>query len=183
MGAGPDSAGRRGPSGGGWLSHTRPPTPDPTWALPLVPEELQNALERPLRARCFCPGSPETRGARFRDNLPAPTADLPCPTKQAGHAGRREEGRGAPGPLSPRWPASRRAPQWRGQASRVVGTRAPGPAPSCREPRLAAASAARAWGWGPGGAGPGRRRVSGCSGNGDVPGVGGASTQVAYFRK
>lgn len=77
------------------------------------------------------------------------------PTQQAGRTRRRKEG------------AGRRVPAAPPQGSQQLGAAG----------ALAPRARLRA------GAGPGGRPVSGCSGNGDVCGVGGACTQVAYFRK
>lgn len=75
-------------------------------------------------------------------------------------------------------------PRWRGRG--LPGCRHARPGPGALLPGAGTGRSRRGPGPGVGfaeGAGPGRRRVSGCSGNGDVRGVGGASTQVAYFRK
>lgn len=94
--------------------------------------------------------------------------------------GETRELRGREAPLCP----SRHAPQWRSRSlPRLVFGR-PGP-----DALLPGALTSGNW-RGPGlgvelgaWAGPGRQPVSGCSGNSDVCSVGGASTQVAYFRK
>lgn len=152
------------------------PAPPPTSIpeLPLVPEELLEK-QKGSSTRDACPRSAEIRGPSSED-VPAPTADLACPPKQAGHAGRREEGHGSCKPAESQ-PASQPArpavarPQPPGTWARAPQA----PAPSCREPRpAAAATSSSRLSPGPGvglgaGAEPGPRPVSGCSGNGDVP--------------
>lgn len=140
------------PQAGAGCIHTLSPTP----ARPLVPEELPDTLERPLRARFLSPvrgdsGSPvpkayphPLRTSRVLQSRPVTQGD-----------GRR--GAGAAWPQSPRGPASRRAPQWRARGLPGLGHARPGaPAPSCLEPRLAAAGRPGAGGgaWGGGGARP-----------------------------
>lgn len=135
-------------------------------------------------ARGFCPGSPEIREAQFRKHT-----RLHCGPSVPYKAGRsrRAAGGGAREPHGRRGPAARpaRAPRsGTAAASRDAGARAWRPAPSCREPGPAAAAAARA-------PGRGLRRGRGPAGGGcqvapvtvTYGGVGGASTQVAYFRK
>lgn len=142
------------PQAGAGCIHTLSPTPTP--ARPLVPEELPDTLERLLRARFLSPvrgdsGSPvpkayphPLRTSRVLQSRPVTQGD-----------GRR--GAGAAWPQSPRGPASRRAPQWRARGLPGLGHARPGaPAPSCLEPRLAAAGRPGAGGgaWGGGGARP-----------------------------
>lgn len=162
-----DCAGRRSPSGGRRLqSHS---TPHPHPALPLVPEELPDTLERPLRAR-FLPRSAEIRGAQFRKRTR--THYGPRVSYKAGQS-RRATGGGAREPHGRRVPAAQPAGAPRSgapAASRDLGTRAPAP----RRPPAWSPDWPQTAGPGPGagfgaGAEPGPRPVSGCSGNGDVP--------------
>lgn len=168
------------PAGAG-CRHIRPLTPIPV--LPLIPEELSDAQKGPS-AQGFCPGSAEIRGPSSVD-VPAPTEDLACPPKQARHAGRREGGAGAAWPPSSRCPASRRAREWRGRGLPGRGhTRPRARRPPAGSPDRPQPARPRPGGWG---LGRGRSQARGRCQVAPVTvtcrGVGGASTQVAYFRK
>lgn len=160
------SAGGHGP-GGHWLqSH---PTSNPTSARPLVPEELADALKRPLLAR-FLSRVPGDSGSPVPKTYPHPLRTFRAlqsrPVMERG--GRR--GAGVPWPLRPSRPASRRAPQWRGHGLPGCGHAHPGPGALLPGARTGCSQCRPGLGVGPGEeAGSGRPRVSGCSGNGDVP--------------
>ena len=65
---------------------TASPDSPPQPGVSLAPDELPDSQKSPS-ARRFCPGSSEIRGPSSRD-IPAPTADLACAPKRAGHEGR-----------------------------------------------------------------------------------------------
>lgn len=153
------------PQAGAGCNLTLSPTPTPTRSL--IPQELPKTLQRPLCG--FIPRPAGVPGASS-ESVPAPTADLACPAKQAGvtQDGQRR-GAAAARPQNPCGPASQRAPQWRDRGLPGLGHARPGsrrpPAwsPEGRQPACPGPGAE------PGaGAEPGRRPVSGCSGNGDV---------------
>ena len=176
-----DSAGGRSPSCGRWLQAH--PTPHPHPGASLSPRRAFRCPERPLRAR-FLPRVRGDSGTQFRGR--PRTHCGPCVPSKAGRSRRAAGvGRGScmaaesPLPSQPARPGVAR-PQPPGTWARAPQ----GPAPSCREPRPAAAGAAPAWGWG---LGRGRSQARGRCQVAPVTvtcrGVGGASTQVAYFRK
>lgn len=141
--------------------------------------------------RGFCFGSAEIRGAQFRKHIRTHCGPS-VPHKAARPRRAPEEGGGsctapeAPRPSQPVRPAVAR-PRPPGPWARAPRA----PAPSCREPKQAGArgAAAGAGVWGGGGAKPApvlEPRHSRCQvapATVTCRGVGGASTQVAYFRK
>lgn len=175
----------RTPPGGGVLqagAGSATPDPRPHLGAPLSPRGAPGCPGKGLSARGLCPGSPETRGARFRPSTRTHCgSSVPCKagrSRRAAGGGARRSTAAEP-PLasqSARPAVARPGLPGCGHARPGPGALLPGAPTGCSQcgPGLGA---------GPGRGGAGRRRVSGCSGNGDVPGVGGASTQVAYFRK
>lgn len=150
-GAGQDSAGRRGPSGGRGLGDPRlPPTP----AHPRVPEELPDALQRPLRTR-FLSRFPGDAGNQLRrpSTRTRCGSSVPCiaggSRRAAGGGARSSTAAGPPAAARPRPPGLwARAPRAR---------RPPAGSPDRLQPARPGLGAGPGGGAGGGAAGGGRR--------------------------
>lgn len=143
--------------------------------------------------RGFCFGSAEIRGAQFRKHIRThcgPSVPHKAARPRRAPGGGARELHGARGPAAQPAGAPRSGAA---AASRAVGTRAPGPGALLPGAQAGGGRRGGCWGrsfvWGGGGAKPApvlEPRHSRCQvapATVTCRGVGGASTQVAYFRK